>query len=472
MVLLRPPKTIRTGVDAMRKPVNMFYLRSLLFWFAVLLASVSHAETGSQEKLSLQQAIEIGLKNHPGIEAQYGQVLSGEARTGQATGNYYPHFNIGSAYTRIWPVGAATSATTSLAGLPPGGYIPTRTAGTVNTYEQYAITGNLSQLLFDFGKTGAQVGVQKLNTQAARLDLQNVREQIIFDITQAYYMLLALQQNRDVALEAVEQFKKHVEYARELFEVGAKPKFDVTKAEVDLSNAEVNLIKAENGVSAARVNLRNAMGQAYGPSYAVEEDPTIRSVDQTFEEAIRMAVERRPDLLALQKQKESAREAIKVAERSHFPTVNGVASGVYVGTGFPLDHGWTAGFNMVLPLFTGYVTTYQVAEARANLVTATAKERSLKQTIVQDLEQGFIAMREAAQRIKSGETTIKQAKENLELATERYLAGLAIGVEITDAVVAYANARTAYIGAHYDHKIAGARIRKAMGGQYLTFLKK
>jgi len=50
--------------------------------------------------------------------------------------------------------------------------------------------GALSQLIFDFGKTGAQVKAQKLSTEAARHDLANTKEQVVFDVKQAYYNLL------------------------------------------------------------------------------------------------------------------------------------------------------------------------------------------------------------------------------------------------------------------------------------------
>lgn len=413
--------------------------------------------------LTLKQAIEIALKNHPSIEAQQGQVASGKAKTGQARGNYYPQLSIGGAYSRIWPVNASTSATTSLAGLPPGGHIPSGISPEARSYEQYAATANLSQLLLDFGKTGAQVRVQKLNTQAARYELQNIRDQVVFNVRQAYYALLSAQDNHDVMVEAMEQFRKHLEYAQVLFETGSKPKFDVTKAEVDLSNAELDLIKAENSVRLARATLNNAMGLPPSVSYSVEEDLSLETNPRSLQEALETAFSRRPDLLALQKQKESAQESIKVADRGYFPVVSGNASLTYVGTEFPMDHGWVAGANIVFPVFSGFITSYQVAEARGNLVTASANVRNLKQAVVLELEQGFLSLREADQRMRSSETAMKQAKENLELASERYAAGLAIGVEVTDAVVSYANAKMSNIAARYDYKTAKARIDKAIG---------
>jgi outer membrane protein TolC len=208
------------------------------------------------------------------------------------------------------------------------------------------------------------------------------------------------------------------------------------------------------------------MGVRTTSLYAVQDDGPGENIDLSIDEALETAFRQRPDLLSLKEQKESARESIKAAQRAHYPTFSGVASGVWVNTGFPLDHGYTAGLNVSVPLFTGFITQYQVAEAQANLTVAEGSERSLKQTVALDVEQGYIDLREAAEQMQSTETTVRQGRENLELANERYASGLAIGVEVADAIVAYANARLGYIAAYFDRKIARARIEKAIGGQW------
>ncbi len=447
--------------DNLRRGVSLsaFFLTASVFLSTL---TCSAQTVVMPEILTLKKAIEVALTNHPAIEAQSGQVASGEAKLGQARGSYYPHINLSTSYTTIWPVKQETATTTSSSGLPPGNYVPTGLAH--RAYEQYAAVGSLSQLLFDFGKTGAQVKAQKLSAEAARYDLASTKEQVIFDVKQSYYNLLAAQRARGVTVKSVEQFKKQLEQAQVVYEEGARPKLDVTKAEVDLSNAEVNQTRAEYGVRVARATLNNAMGlPEEGSTYTLEDDLVSGTTDLSLEEALRIAFAQRPDFLSVQKRKEAAQQSVKATQRAHLPTINGSATFTYVGTKFPIDHGWTAGAFMVLPLFNGFVTSYQVAEAVAVLKVETANERSLRQTIFLDLEQGYLALNEATKRIWSTEVALKQATENAELATERYEAGLATAIEVSDALTAYANAEFAYIGALYDRKIAQARIDKAIG---------
>lgn len=79
------------------------------------------------------------------------------------------------------------------------------------------------------------------------------------------------------------------------------------------------------------------------------------------------------------------------------------------------------------------------------------------------MEQAVLNLGEAAESIAVSEITARQADENLELANGRYAAGVGSPIELTDALVAVSNAKTAYISALYNYKIAAASLEKAMG---------
>ena len=163
------------------------------------------------EILDLQRCIAIALLRHPGIQAASGTVRAGDSRIGQARSGYYPQLNGSAGYSRT---------------------DPTTPAGQV--YDSYSSDLSLSQNLYDFGKTSTQVKIQELNRDSSRSDLDNIRTQVGFGVKQAYFALLQTGRNREVSRETVGQFQQHFDRAKAFFEVGTKPKFDVTKAEVDL----------------------------------------------------------------------------------------------------------------------------------------------------------------------------------------------------------------------------------------------
>jgi outer membrane protein TolC len=123
------------------------------------------------------------------------------------------------------------------------------------------------------------------------------------------------------------------------------------------------------------------------------------------------------------------------------------------------------GASLTFPLFSGFSTTYQIDEARANLDIARANEELVKQTIRFEIEQAFSNLKEVRERITLADLTVKQAQENRELAQGRYAAGVGNAIEVTDALVTEINAKTAYITAIYDYRLAIASLEKAMGGR-------
>jgi outer membrane protein len=413
--------------------------------------SVSGEVIATGETLTLQRAIDIALKNQPSILAGRSTVRASEATIGQAQANYYPQLTASGSYSKISP---ATSGTGT---------------GIAGKYDQYSSSVGLSQTIFDFGKTPTQVRINSLNTESSRFDLDSTLNTVVFNVKQAFYNVLQAQRNRDVARESVKQFQQHLDQAQGFYSVGTKSKIDVTKAEVDLSNARLNLIKAENQVRLSRVTLNTAMGIPDVPDYNLQDNLSYTKYGLLFEEVLSTVYNQRPDLQSLLKKKEAAKSSIDLARKGYFPVLSGNANYAYSGanssggTGFPLNNGWNYGVSISIPIFSGFDTKYKVAQAQANYDTVSANEQSLRLDIYSQVQQGYLTLREAEERISTSELTVRQAKENVELATGRYRAGVGSPLEITDALVGLNNAQVAYTQALTDYKNAQASIEKAIG---------
>jgi len=419
------------------------------FFFFPLLVQGQEEAIKKGEALDMQRCIRIALARHPAVLSAAGTVSVNESRIGQARSGYLPQVGVSSSYSRVDPYTTPAGTVAQQAG---------------NVYNQYGSTITLNQNIYDFGKTAAQVEVQKLNTGSSRLDLDAVRKQIIFIVKQAYLNLLKSQKNQEVAMEKVQQFHKHLDQAKGFFEVGVKPKFDVTKAEVDLSNARLDLIKAENSLRIARSTLNNAMGYPDAPDYDTSRaDFVPQPYGIIFEDALQKAYQDRPELKSLATKRLAQEKTVELSKKGYYPNVTGTAGYGWGGQDFPWDQGWNVGATLNIPIFSGLSTKYQVDEARASLEVIKANEKTLRQDIYLELQQAYSNLREATDRITTTELSVRQAAENMELANGRYAAGVGSAIEITDALVAYSNAQTAQAAAIYDHKIAQASIEKAIG---------
>jgi len=404
------------------------------------------------ESINLNRCVEIALKMHPNIIAARSTINANESRVGQSKSTYYPQINWSSSYSRTKPASPSSGSSVGSFG------------SSNESFDQYSTGFNLSQTIYDFGKTPAQVKIQNLNLDSSRSDLTNTTDQIIFIVKQAYYGVVQAKYNRIVAEDTVKQTKQHLEQAKGFYEVGTKPKFDVTKAEVDLSTAKLNLIKNENTFKISIVNLNNAMGIPDAPEYNLDEAMPFAKYEITLEDALTKAYQNRPDFQSIIAKRQAAEKSVDLANTGYYPVLMGNAAYNWSGErSSSLDNGWNVGAALSFPLFSGFLTKYQVDEAKANLNVLKANEEALRQTIFSDVQQAYLTLRSAEEAIPTAKLGVEQAQENLDIANGRYTAGVGSPIEVTDAEVGLANARTSHIQALYVDKVAQASIEKAMG---------
>ncbi|MGD1075730.1 MAG: TolC family protein [Thermodesulfovibrionales bacterium] len=408
------------------------------------------------EVLNVERCIEIGLKRQPNIIAAQNTVEVNEFRIGEAKSNYYPQVSWTSGYSRL------SQLTTS--SLSANGALLTGVVVQTGTFDQFTNNAALSQNIYDFGRTSTQVKIANLNFDSSRFDLHNVSEQIIQNVQQAYYGELQAKRNRDVNIDTVKQYVQHLEQAKGFFEVGTKPRFDVIQAEVNLSNAKLNLIKAENAFKIARVNLNNAMGVPDAPDYSIEDNLSFKQYEITLEDALAKAYENRPDLQSAIAKRKAAEVSVESAKANYYPFLTGNAAYDWAGGRFDqYDHSWSVGAIFTVPVFSGFLTKYQVGEARANLNVLKANEESLRQTVILDVQQAYLNLRAVEEAIPTAELGVRQAQENMDITNGRYAAGVGNPIEVTDAEVSLSNAKLSYIQALSDDKVAQANLEKAMG---------
>lgn len=408
------------------------------------------AQDFKKEMLSLTQCIDIALKQNQTIIASGRTADVYQSRVGEARSGYYPQISASAAYNKVSPVPGST-----------GGVPNDR-----QTYDQYTSSITLNQNILDFGKTSNQVDISKYNLESSRSDLTATEDTIILSVKQAYYGVLQARRNRDVASDVIKQFQLHLDQAKGYYEVGTKAKIDVIKAQVDLSNAKLSLINAENALKIAWVVLNNVMGNSELRVYEIEDNLSFQKYPISLEEATARALENRSDLKSISAKRQAAETNISYARSGYYPVLSGVANYNWAGeTTSTMDHGWSAGVVLTVPLFSGFLTSHQVAEARSSLYVLKATEESLRQQVLLDVRQAFLNLEAAEASITTAELAAQQTKENMDLANGRYEAGVGSPIEVSDAFATYVTAQANYTGALSNYKIAQASIEKAMGSR-------
>lgn len=430
------------------------FFPGLSLFILFLLACPAPAEELRPEgkPLTLDQCTAIALKYHPSLQANQASVEASKARVEQALANYYPQVNFSNSYSK---------ATSNFYGTGP---YPRSTSNNWTFYDSFSTGLSLNQNIYDFGRTSNTVKVNRENAKASEEDVATTKQTVVLNVKQAYFGVLQTLRLIQVGEETVNQMKQHLEQARGFYQAGTRPKIDVTKAEVDLANAELGLIRLRNNYQVARVTLNNALGLREDLRFAIEDSLGFKPREITLEEILKISFAQRPEILQLKARQRGQEAGIKLAQASYYPTLSGNAGYLYRGSELNnLYWDWSFAATISIPLFSGFSSPNQVAEARANLRNLQAQEENLKLNIRLEGEQAYLSLKEADERIRVAEKAVAQAQENFELATGRYQVGVGSPLEVTDAEVLLANARANHIQALYDYKVSEARIDKAMG---------
>lgn len=399
--------------------------------------------------LTLDEAVQTALENHPNIKAAQERIGAQQAVLGQQKAAYYPTVTNANVYRTTTQTGTTGSSQTG--------------------FDFISSQLNFNLTLYNFGKREGAVQAARETLDATGYNYKTTVDSVILGVKQAYFTYLGLTALVKVREETIKSRELLVRQAQGFFEVGTRAKIDVVRAESNLYNAQADLITAQNAVKVAWVTLKNAMGLRELPDRPLVEDTTMTPIPYTLEEAREIAYKSRPELKSFEAQRRAQDQNIATARRGHLPDLifdanYGRRNTSNTGTNtFPLNATWQVQLSLNIPIFDGFRTTNRVEENLRNYYVIRDQEEQQRQQVALDVEQSYVALVGLQERIKANEAAAKAAKENLDLANGRYQVGVGSIIEVTDAQTLYTDAQTTYIRTLYDYKIAEAQLVRAIG---------
>ena len=406
--------------------------------------------------LTLQDAVATALAQHPTIHIGEAAITAAQQRVRQREAGYLPRGAYTYTLTR-----QQRPVSTAIGGVQIGGAPQQRSFSQIFNFHSTNVS--FSQLLFDFGRTLDAIQAAHAEREASVADLETTRQSVIFNTKQAYYGLLSARHLQRVAEETVQQNQKQLEAAQARFEVGVAPRFDVTQAQVQVSNAELNLVTARNNVALGQETLRTAMGITEAVTFAPSETLTRQPLTVTDVDLLQQAYTSRPELRRVWAQHKAAAERVAELQKQYLPSLTGNAQYNWTGRDHPLQEGWSVGVVLSVPLFDSILTTAQLGEAQANAQRLVAQAEDLRQQVTLEVRRNWLDLRRAEESIRVSEQTEIQARENFALAEGRYQAGVGNIIEVTVAQTTLTSARANTIQALYSFKTAVAQLEKAVG---------
>lgn len=455
----------------------MSRITTLGVFFALLGLMLSPAYA-AESTLTLKEALDSGIKSHPSLAGAKAAYAASQAKVHESLASWMPSLTgaLGWQFggTKTASDGSSSAIDTSQV---PSWALPLLSASKARDGFTNANTITpsitLNQTIYDFGRTSGGYDTAKESSGSAKADIVATRETVTLGVVQAYYVLLASQENQTAVAEIRAQMAKHLEQAQAQAEKGTRTRIDVTRAESDLASADLSVLKAKNAVLTARVALNNAMGRFdLGEYSAVSEEKDVAWPEGEKDSLVSEAQKARPDIQSLRAKLRATQALRQTAVGGFLPVLGGSAGYAYnwrkttnldPNNQTTKTQNWFIGLSLNWNFLGGLTAIHTLHENEANVSAMKASLQTAENGVRVDVESALVAAKEAREKIAPSEALLKSAKETLELAEARYQAGLGTIVDVTDAEATYAQARVGLIQAHFDLQTARARLYKALG---------
>jgi multidrug efflux system outer membrane protein len=342
-------------------------------------------------------------------------------------------------------------------------------AGISPTYNTFTMPLQASWEVDLWGRIRRQVESSRARLIASADDLEGVKLAIQAEVATDYFTLRALDVEYDLLLRTAEAYQKSLDLTVNRRRGGIATDLDVSQAETQLRTTQADL----PGLRLQRTKLIHALSTLCGQS------PTDFNMGSNTSTARQMPVvpmllpsellERRPDIAAAEQRMASANAEIGVAEGAFYPklTLNGLAGFQSVSASSWFDwpsRFWAFGPTIDLPLFTGGRNRAQLALARASYNETVANYRQTVLGAFQEVEDQIAAQQLLQSQIEAESAAVAAAQRTLEVANNRYKAGLITYLEVAIAQSAALNLERTVVQLRGDKEVAIVGLIRALGG--------
>ena len=442
--------------------------------------------------LTLQECIDLALRqNHLRIASRYSVEIA-EAQHRQALSAYWPQFGAKATYTImdqdpnfVFPAGSVQIPASTIVATTPLGQLPVSVpASNFKIPEQnvklmdrqnFVASLNASLPLYAGGKISAIARQSEQGVKAAKEEARRTDLQIVYDTTRYYYGTVLARELVGISGEALARMEVTLELTENLYTNGSgkvkKTDYLRNKTVVEWLRGTVATLKANEQLT--RAALTNSLGlELESPvEPALKELPFLPArVD--LPQLVSGAFAFNPDWAQIEAGLVAAAAKIDEAQSGHLPKIglfgnltrmeNSYDKGIVTADN---KTSWTIGVGLELPLFNGFRTRNEVREAEARLEKLKQQQFLLKEGIALQVKHFFIQLTSAQEQKAASEAASISSEENRALNERAYREELVETKDVIEAQLTESLMKAQYRKALYDCLEARASLDFVLGRQ-------
>lgn len=433
-------------------------MKSIARIILVLFPAAAYAQA---PLLTLEDAIGTALKNNYNILLAKNDSASFALDRSYAYAAFLPRLNASG--TKIWNVNAQKQELANGSKRDTSGIKSSNLVGAVN----------LNWTLFDGLKMFATRDRLKELEQLGALNIKLQVVNTIAAVNSNYYNIVRRKQQLKAIEEQISISAERVKLADRKLTVGLGAKPELLQAQLDLNEQRSNKLKEIAFIEQLKQQLNQLMAVETSSMYEVTDSIPINT-ELVLGELSAAMMQANPGLLQARKNIDIAKLALKERKADQYPTLNfnsafnfnRLENKAVINNFTPLfnrNRGYNYGFGLTLPILNGFNTRRLIGQARLDIDFQVINYKNQLSLADVALQNAFKAYEMQKQALRLEEDNITLARENVNIALERFRQGVSTFIELRVAQISFAEAYNRLIAARYETKLAEIELQRLRG---------
>lgn len=430
----------------------------------ILLIMVMSSILFSQsQKLTLQESIELGIKNSKDLKISQSKLKSSDAKVSEINSMFLPQLKFIANYTRLSDNVPAFEVTT------PFSPVPIKISEPV--LDNYNLKLSLQQPLFTGFKLISSKKAAEYNFNAAEYEYSKEMNETAMNIYTAFWNYYKANVFRDLLEKSLHQIENHLKDTKNFLENGLVTQNDFLKLQVLYSNTKLQLIEADNNLEVARAVFNKALGLPLESKTEIDVDEIqVQNSEYDFEELLKEAKQNRQEIQSASLRLKAAEENIESTRSGWFPNIYLTGNYYYSNPNNrfqPLksqwNDTWDVGLILNWDIWDWGLTSSKTAQAEELSIQTQASLEKLIDNIEVELYQSYLNLIKSQEKVDVSKLSLQQASENYRITSEKYKEQLATSTDLIDAEVSELQAATNLTASLIEYNLAKVRLEKAAG---------
>ncbi len=333
--------------------------------------------------------------------------------------------------------------------------------------------GNLSVPIYSGGAVKNSIRAAKVRVEAGQADLRGTESGVFSQVVAAYMDVIQNQAIVGLSRNNVQVLTVNTTATRDRFEIGDLTRTDVAQSQARQALARGNLRTAEANLANARERYIQLVGKA---PVNLQPPPPLPGIPASPEEAVQVALDNNPDLIAARERTKAAGYDTDVAGAGRLPRISvftggdftdflGTLGGSLVPAGTFTQRQTTAqaGVRATIPIFQGGLPAAQQRQAQAREGATMEQEIGVEREVIASVRSAFSSWRAANEIIMMNQTAVDAATLSLEGVRAENTVGNRTILDILNAEQELLGAQVQLVGARRNAYVAGFNLLAAMG---------